>query len=106
MGLLSKIAPSRSVLAGGTAGLIAWGIGLVARHYGVEITETQMTLLVSGIGYVITHVVPDSLKDHAKALNVQIQDIAKILPEAQGVYPQGKNPQEVKSNQVWKEDGN
>ena len=105
--MATSLIPSRSVLAGGLSGLVAWGLCLAAQSYGLPITESQVTLAVTVLGAVATHFAPDSLKDHAKALNVKVEDLAKLLPEAQGVYPTGKNEPTgtlvaSPSNQAWR----
>lgn len=109
---LTKFIPSRSVLAGGLAGLVAWGAVLAAHHYGITIgsdeADYQMALMIAtGIGGVVTNFVPDSLKDHARALNVKVEDLAAMIPTAKAEYPapdakNGNNADIIRSVQGWK----
>lgn len=109
---LTKLIPPRSVIAGGLTGLTAWGILLVANYYGVQIDGSPISYdvacgLATVLGGIVTHLVPDSVKDHARALNVSVEDLAKVIPTTQAVYPEGKNggtiQQPTQSNQAWKD---
>lgn len=91
---LSSLVPSRSVLSGGLGGVVAYVALQFAKGYFPQLTDEQITLLVPVIGGIITQLVPDSLKDHAKALDVKLSDLAAIIPTTSPVYPgtDGKPP--------------
>lgn len=92
MGLASLI-PARSTLAGGLTSLAVWGIGLALTAAGVVIppltvagigilTQGQMIGLgVAIAGAIATHVMPDSLTDHARDLDIDVKKLAKAMPQ-------------------------
>jgi len=108
---LTKFIPSRSVLSGGLAGLAAWGMVMLAAHYGVTIDGQPIPyetayLVATTIGGIVTNFVPDSIADHARALNVKVEEIAAVLPTATPTYPTGKNGENadlIRSIQGWKQ---
>lgn len=103
--------PSRSVLSGGLAGIAAWGLVMAAQQYGITIGGQPVSqefayLVASTIGGVVTHFVPDTLRDHAKALNLKVENLAALMPQTYDQYPTGKNGEQsdvVKSIQGWKD---
>ena len=88
------------------------GRGLGCTHCGITIgsdeADYQMALMIAtGIGGVVTNFVPDSLKDHARALNVKVEDLAAMIPTAKAEYPapdakNGNNADIIRSVQGWK----
>lgn len=79
--------PARSTVAAGICGLIAWGISLACAHFGYNISPDVITPTVLAIAVLVSHFVPDSLKDQAQALNVKVTDLAAWIPDIQATYP-------------------
>lgn len=111
---ITKFIPSRSVLAGGLTGVTAWAIVLLCNHYNVKIggepiSQETAYLIATALGGIVTNFVPDSIKDHARALDTSVENLAKVIPTTSPVYPEGKNggtTDTVHSNQAWKGNGN
>jgi len=68
--------PDRKIWAGGIAGLIAWGLCLLAGRYGLAITPDQQTMLTAGVGAAISYITPPSQYDKIKRLNDQLVQLA------------------------------
>lgn len=67
--------PDRKVLAGGIAGLAAWGLTLAAAKFGIVLTPDMQTMIVAGIGAAASYITPPSVKDIVKRLDTQIVQI-------------------------------
>jgi hypothetical protein len=93
MKLADLFVPVRSVAAGGLSGLAAWGLIVLAKNYGIDIPEEQATAIVGGVTVFVTHIIPDTVKQKLKALDLQAQDLAKLVPDVkvEHKYPKGKN---------------
>lgn len=77
--------PARSTIAGGLGGVAVWIIGMGLNHFGIQVPQDDIEGAVALVTVILVHLVPDSLQDQAKALNVKVQDLANWLPEAK--YP-------------------
>lgn len=90
---LIKYLPARSTLAGGLSSLTVWAIGLLLVHFGIILPPGTVSGAVALVGAIVTHIVPDTLKDQANALNVDVQDLAQWVPTVQSGpmdYPDSK----------------
>jgi hypothetical protein len=72
--------PDRKVLAGGIAGIVTWGLTIVAARYGVVLTPDMQALIVGGVGWAIAYIVPPSQHDIVKRLNDDLVAIAAADP--------------------------
>ena len=91
---LLNLLPARSTLAGGLASVIVWLIGLALRHYDIDVPPGAVSGAVALAGALATHFTPDSLQDNAKALNVDVEKLAAVLPEIKSGpsdYPDSKD---------------
>lgn len=79
--------PARSVIAGGLSSLAIWGLGLLLPQLGIILPPMAISGAVAVVGAIVTHFVPDSLKNQADALNVSVKDLANWLPTVEQVYP-------------------
>lgn len=77
--------PDRSTLLGGLSGLLVWYLGRLLQYFNIDVPQDAINGAIVVISALVTHFVPDSLKSHAAALNVNIKDLAEWLPEAK--YP-------------------
>lgn len=77
--------PSRSTLAGGLGGLAVWLISLGLKYYGIDVPQDAIGGTVAFVTAILVHFVPDSLKDHATALNTDVETLSKWLPDP--TYP-------------------
>lgn len=93
MGLLNVVA--NSVKGGGIAGLVATLLVLAAQHWGVDIAPDQAAAIVGLVVTLAVHLIPDSKKQQitslANSLNMQVSDLAAMVPQIEAVYPTGKN---------------
>lgn len=79
---LLSLLPARSTLAGGLASIIAWGICLAVQHFtGIQLDQNTVTGIVVSAGTLVTHIVPDSVKDVAKQLDVSVKGLKDVIPE-------------------------
>lgn len=106
--------PARSTLAGGLVGLAGWAIvtfalpalgiavigpeGISYVVLGQIISAKQMMEGVTALVVAVFHYVPDSLKTHAAALDVDIKDLAKIMPGLTDEFPGDPKPASNTSN--------
>lgn len=72
--------PDRKVLAGGVAGLVTWGLTLIAQHYGIVLTPDIQSFLVGGVGWAIAYLVPPSKHDILKRLDNDLVAMAAQDP--------------------------
>lgn len=72
--------PDRKVLAGGIAGLLTWGLTVVAARYGIVLTPDIQSLIVGGVGWAMAYIVPPSQHDIVKRLNDDLVAIAAADP--------------------------
>lgn len=93
--------PSRKVLASGTAGLAAWAfitfacpwlgipvnLNAVIMLAGHNFTMPEIIGAILALCHGIAYMVPQSLKDHAKALDMDVKQLAQWLPQIQDSYP-------------------
>lgn len=82
--------PDRSTLSGGLFGLAVWALSRLLAYYHIEVSQDAVTSTIVVGSALIVHFVPDSLKSHAAALNVDVKDLAAWLPEAK--YPDDGQP--------------
>lgn len=73
--------PDRKVLAGGLAGVITWGITVLAARYGVVLPPELETLIVGGVGWLIAYLVPPSRMDIVKRLDEGLVAMAAENPK-------------------------
>jgi hypothetical protein len=69
--------PDRKVMAGGVAGLVAWGLMVVAARYGYVVPAEMQPVLSTVVSIAIAYVVPPSQQDILKRLNDQIVAVAE-----------------------------
>lgn len=69
--------PDRKIVAGGVAGIVAWGIAAGLKHYGVELDANAQTMLVGLVTGLIAYVVPPSQRDILKRLDDNLVQIAQ-----------------------------
>ena len=75
------ILPDRKVWAGGLAGLLTWGVTLVAQRYlGVSLPPDLVTMIVGGVTTGVAYLVPPTVRDIVKRLNDGIVQIAADDP--------------------------
>lgn len=87
---LLKYLPARSTLAGGLSSLSVWALGLLLAHFGIILPPGVVSGAVAVVGAVVTHLVPDSVNDMAKQLNVDVVKLQDVIPEIKsgpGDYP-------------------
>ena len=73
--------PDRKVWAGGLAGLLTWGVTLVAQRYlGVSLPPDLVTMIVGGVTTGVAYLVPPTVRDIVKRLNDGIVQIAADDP--------------------------
>ncbi len=72
--------PARSTLAGGLTGLAVWLISLLLAHYGIQVPQDNVGGAVALFSALAVHLVPDSIQDKARALDVEVKDLAAWLP--------------------------
>lgn len=77
---MGKFFPDRKIIAGGTAAILAFFITAAARHYGVELGPDAQTMLVAGIGGLISYIVPPSQRDIIKRLDDNLVKLAQDDP--------------------------
>jgi hypothetical protein len=77
--------PSRSTLLGGLGGLATWGICVALTQMGIQVPQDAVGGAVALVTALLVHFIPDSIQDQANALNVDVETLAKWLPQA--VYP-------------------
>jgi hypothetical protein len=73
--------PDRKILAGGVAGVLAWGVSVALRHYGIELDANAQSILVAAIGGLISYVTPPSQQDVLRRLNDGIVQVAMDDPK-------------------------
>lgn len=95
--------PNRSTLAAGLVGLIGWAVmtfafpalglvvngpeGMAYLMLGHLVTPPQVLAAIGSLATLASHYVPDSLIDHAKALDIDVKDLAKLVPGEYEEYP-------------------
>lgn len=80
--------PSQSTLAGGLSGLLAtWLLPMLLTSLGITVPPGTIAAAVTLITAIAVHVTPDSIKNIANELNVDIKDLAAWLPTVQAIYP-------------------
>ena len=72
--------PDRKVWAGGLAGLVTWGITLVAQHYGVVLPADIVGMLVGAVTTGVAYIVPPSVRDIIKRLDDGLVEMAAEDP--------------------------
>lgn len=80
--------PDRKIVAGGVAGIVAWGISAGLKHYGVELDANAQTMLVGMVSGLMAWAVPPSQRDILKRLDDNLVQIAQNSPE----YPKVTKP--------------
>ena len=88
--------PPRSVLAGGLAGLAAWGISLgLVSCCAITVPPDALTPIVTMIGAAVMWMVPDTKKQAteqlAAHLDMDAKDLAAMLPTVTASYPVNPN---------------
>lgn len=89
--IINVLPVANSVLSGGLASVIAWGLSLGLTRFGVTIETEELVPLIIIIGSLATHFTPDSLEDKARALNADVKKLAAVIPQIQASFPTGKN---------------
>lgn len=95
--MLKNFNPGNSVLAGGGASLFIYAIGLALVTGGIALpfigipTMAMVGAAAVAGGHIVTALVPDSLNQNldaaAKKLNVAVEDLKVVVPQAVGLYP-------------------
>lgn len=80
--------PSRKTLLGGFGALAVWALGSLLKYAGIDVSDNAITGTVILVTALLHHFLPSSLQDKANTLNVDMEDLAKWLPET--VYPDEK----------------
>lgn len=80
--------PSRKTLLGGIGGLAVWGIGYMLKYAGIDVPDDAITGSVILITALLHHFVSPSIQDKANVLNIDVEDLAKWLPNP--IYPNEK----------------
>lgn len=83
----------QSTLAGGLAGVAAWGIGLGLIALGVTVPPTVISGVVAILIPVVVHFVPDAAK-----VDTELKTIAKELPQTYTEYPSDLSSSTTVSN--------
>lgn len=73
--------PDRKVLAGGVAGIITWGLTVLAGRYGIVLTPEMQSLIVGGVGWAMAYLVPPSQHDIIKRLDNDLVAMAAADPK-------------------------
>jgi hypothetical protein len=77
---VSKYIPDRKVLSAGIAGVLAWGLVLLAPRVGLPLTlDIALPVMVALMGGV-AYLVPPSAKDVIKRIDGEIMSIAGLMP--------------------------
>lgn len=77
---MGKYWPDRKILAGGIAGLVAWGAMLGLRAAGFDVPPEAQALLTTLVSTAMGYLVPPSQHDIVKRLNDQLVAVAAADP--------------------------
>lgn len=82
--MLKLLSLARSTQVSGLAGAIAWAIALAYEHFTGKWVDWQtLTPCIVTLMTILAHIVPDTLVDHARDLNVDAQKLASVVPDIQ-----------------------
>lgn len=83
---------ARSTWASGLAGTISCLLVWALNHFGADITIDQAMPVVVAIMTIVNKAVPDSIKDHAKALGTAPATLKAALPALQAMPEPSDEP--------------
>lgn len=90
-GLIDRFPVKNSILAGTSgATMVQLALSLLA-SFGIIVPPPFDTLAVMGIGFIITHYVPDSLQDNMRELIQKGIDISSLIPSTYPDYDISRN---------------
>jgi hypothetical protein len=72
--------PDRNVLSGGVVAVASWAIIAVADHYGLDVPVTVQAFIPMVLGYVVTYLLPPSVRDVVSRVNDDIVRLAAADP--------------------------
>lgn len=72
--------PDRNVLSGGLVAVASWTIIAVAGHYGLDVPISVQAAMPMVLGYVVTYLLPPSVRDVVARVNDDIVKLAAADP--------------------------
>lgn len=72
--------PDRNVLSGGIVAVAGWAIIAVAGHYGLDVPLPVQAAMPMVLGYVVTYLLPPSVRDVVSRVNDDIVKLAAADP--------------------------
>jgi hypothetical protein len=76
-----SLVPDRNVLSGGVVAVVGWLIISVANHYGLDVPFFVQAAMPMVLGYVVTYLLPPSVRDVVARVNDDIVRLAAADPE-------------------------
>lgn len=72
--------PDRNVLSGGLVALVGWIIVALAGYWGLDVPLTLQAMLPAVLGYVVTYLLPPSVRNVVARVNDDIVRLAAADP--------------------------
>lgn len=73
--------PDRNVLSGGLVAVVSWAVIAIADHYGLNIPLFIQAAIPTFLGYIVTYILPPSVKDVVARVNDDIVRLAAADPD-------------------------